>query len=119
MDMIYNTLIIGFTIQQWGGHYIYISASMPGGLAVCHLIGRVGVGPAVEQQAHHLEEAEVGGHEEARPAVLQKGRGIWCLLWRDKKKKLLIFLYNLPKDRHLNIIISFIFRLFIFYFMPV
>ncbi len=35
-----------------------------------HLISRVGVGPAVEQQAHHLEVAVYGGNVEARGAVL-------------------------------------------------
>ncbi len=39
-----------------------------------HLVGRVGVGPAVEQQAHHLEVAEPGGHEEARGSVLGEKR---------------------------------------------
>ncbi len=39
-----------------------------------HLIGRIGVGPAVEQQAHRLEVAELGGHKEARDAVLHKKR---------------------------------------------
>jgi hypothetical protein len=38
--------------------------------ASVHLFGRVGVNPAVEQQAHHLEVALLGGHEEACGAVL-------------------------------------------------
>jgi hypothetical protein len=41
-----------------------------GGRVFVHLIGRVGVGPAVEQQARHLEVAVHGGNVEARGAVL-------------------------------------------------
>jgi hypothetical protein len=43
-----------------------------------HLAGRVGVSPAVEQQAHHLEVALHGGLVDARGAVLhqkREGRG--------------------------------------------
>ncbi len=40
-----------------------------------HLICSVGIGPAVEQQAHHLEVAVLGGKGEARDAVLHKERG--------------------------------------------
>ncbi len=40
-----------------------------------HLFCRVGVGPAVEQQAHHLEVAVQGGIVEAREAVLLEREG--------------------------------------------
>ena len=47
--------------------------AIDGGCRVsAHLVGRVGVGPAVEQQAHHLEVAVLGGNVEAREAVLRK-----------------------------------------------
>ena len=64
------------------------------GRVFVHHFGRVGVGPAVEQQAHQLEVAIQGGAVEARPAVLRKratkkgvgdsaGVAPRCLLWRD------------------------------------
>ncbi len=48
---------------------------MLGGCRVSsHLVGRVGVGPAVEQQAHHLELALPGCNDEAGGAVLREKR---------------------------------------------
>jgi hypothetical protein len=41
-----------------------------GGLVFAHLISRIGVGPAVEQQAHHLEVALAACCDEGRFAVL-------------------------------------------------
>ncbi len=37
-----------------------------------HIVGRVGVGLAVEQHPHHLEVAELGGLIEARAARLHE-----------------------------------------------
>jgi hypothetical protein len=92
------------------------------GRVFAHRFGRVGVGPAVEQQAHQREVAIQGGAVEARPAVLRKrarkkgvgdsaGVAPRCLLWSDgwMRQRVITFLSVCLSFCDLSICIHYIY----------
>ncbi len=71
-------------MQPRGGSLGWRAHAKGGGCRVpAHLFGRVGVGPAVEQQAHHLEVAFLGGHVQASDAILPAARAEKREGWGD------------------------------------